>query len=292
MKRTILLLLLLVLLPLCGCLITEDIIPDTMTLTGPTSCYPPCLVTFDARGVTGGQYTFTIEGETITQASNTLVVRLENLPSLDEPLVATVRWTDGTDTQTAKWTIALKNSGPVAGRPTFNGLYSDQFHSLVQYWRYIVEFPEAYDPEGGHVYLVHAEIWSEEWDRPLAIFCPPYEGTNPPKPGAYHVKTSLEMVDEAFAFYGYWGEALAPVTNMFIAPMQGEPTYPKVSFCLNPVSPSPFTREYWPLKSLPAGDLVLRTTHEDEKGQQTKTESRIPIAPFSRCNVQTPSSVL
>jgi len=300
MKRTtaLILLLILVLLPLGGCLITDDIIPDALTLTGPISCYPPCQVTFEAKGVSGGQYTFAVEGKEETQASSTFNVRLKDLPSLSEPLVATVRWTNGTDTQTAEWTIALKNSSPVVGEPTFNGLYAYQFCSLVQYWRYTVESPDTHDAEGP-VHLVDVEVWSEEWGRHLAIFCPPHEGADT-KPGVYHVKKTdcSGMIDNAFVFYGYWEEAVSTETKKPIAPIQGELTYPSVSHCTDspgysvPANPSPFEMIHWPIRPVRAGVLVIKETWADEKDQRTIETFRIPIAAFERCSVQTPSSVL
>jgi len=297
MKRTILLLLLLILLPLGGCFITEDIIGDTLTLTGPSSCYPPCLVTLVATGVTGGQYTFEVEGKTYTGASDTLAVRLTDLPSLDEPLIATVRWSNGTDTQTATIAIALSNRCPVIGEPSFNGLYAYQFCSLVQYQRYVVESPDTYDPEGGPVYLVDVDLRSEEWGKKLAIFCPPHEGANT-KPGVYHVKTKLDMIDNAFVFYGYWEEAVDPSTKKPIAPIHSELTYPSVSHCTDspsyvvPSNPSPFEMIHWPTRPIRAGVLVIKQTWADEKDQRTVRTFRIPIAAFARCGVQSPSSVL
>ena len=275
MKQTILLtlLLLIALLPLGGCLPT-DTIGDTLVLAGPASCYPPCLVTLEARGITSGQYTFEVEGKTYTQASNTLAVRLNDLPSLDEPLVATVRWSNGTETQTSKLTIALNNRCPVIGEPTFNGLYANQFHSLVQFWRFIVESPDTYDPEGGPVYLVDVEIEAEEWGKKLAVFCPPYEGTEPPKPGNYHVKTPLDMIENAFVFYGYRKEVLAPITNLPIAPQQTEDTYPSVSFCVGAI-------QHWPLVPIKSGIITIKQTWADEKGQRSIRTFRIPIAPYS-----------
>ena len=279
------LILLLVLLPLGGCLF-DNIVGDTLTLTGPSICYPPCTVTLEAKGVAGGQFTFEVEGNTYTQASNTLTVRLTDLPSLDEPLIATVRWSSGTETQTSKLTISLSNRGPVIGEPTFNGLYASQFYSLVQSQRFIVEFPDTYDPEGGPVHLVDVDLRSVEWGKRLAIFCPPYEGTEPPKPENYHVKTSLSIIENAFAFYGYWREELDVVNNLPIAPKQGEWTYPRASWC-------PDAIEYWPLVPLPAGDLTLDVTFEDEKGQSSTRTFRIPIAPYAPCGgVQTGSACI
>ena len=160
MKRILILLILL--FALGGCMSPSI---DTLTLTGPDDCYPPCTVTLGARGVTGGQYTFEVEGTTYTQASGTLDVRLVDLPSLDEPLIVTVIWSNGVDTQAAERTIALRNSPPIIGEPEFIGVTNKEIivPGLGNATRYIVTFPSASDPEEGPVEMVNATVYTPHW---------------------------------------------------------------------------------------------------------------------------------
>jgi len=283
MKRTtaLILLLLLVLLPLGGCFITEDIIPDTLTLTAPDSVYPPCWIELVASGVTGGQYTFSVDGNTTTGSSASYTVMVRDLPSLTEPLIATVTWTDGLDTQVATASIALENIGPVIGLPQLNGVYAYTFSALSQARRVLVTFPNAYDPEGGPVKMVDASVYVEEWGRFLSIFCPPFEGVNPPKPDAYHVG----LIKNAFAFYTYWSADLQETTQLPLYPFgHSESTYQ--STCQN-------GKQHWPSTEIARGDVIITATFEDEQGQHTMESWTIPISPYSPCgSVQSPSSVL
>ena len=279
MKRLLLLILILSLGLLAGCFPTDT--AGTLTLSAPDSAYPPCSVKLIALGVIGGQYTFSVEGKTYTQTSNSLTVFIEALP-----LEVSVEWSDGGIPKTATATIWLANTGPIPGRLVLN--FITNLWTLHAKERYIVTYPNAYDPEGGPVKLIDAKV---EWGThgELAVFCPPYTGMNPPRPDVYHVRRmSGLMVENAFMFIQGWGEVLdtlgSPATMLpYSPPDWGVDGYPGAGTC----------GLKWPTDTRLGTDVTITTEWEDEMGATTVDVQTIPANPYIGCgSVQTCSAVL
>jgi len=274
-------------LTLGGCIFPDpipDSIQSTLSIIAPAEVHPPCKVKITADGIDGvGQYTFNIGGVEDTNSTPFRYADLVDLPSMDEPLIVTVTWTDGIDTQTATAVIALRNRGPVIGSPRFNGMYAYEFHAFDQARRVKVTFPDAYDPEGDTFNVTDATVHSVEWGKDLSIFCPPFIGVNPPKPDVYHVG----QTKNAFVFYTYWSSKLQVTTELPLYPFgHSESTYQSTSSCEGSI-------QYWPDTEIARGDVIITATFEDEKGGTTDGRWIIPISPYSPCGgVQSPSSVL
>jgi len=277
MKRLILLILILSLGLLAGCFPTDDV--GTLTLSVPDSAYPPATVTLVASGVIGGQFTFTVEGKTYTQTGNSLTVTVDELPC-----EVTVVWVGTNDSQTATETIWLRNIGPVPGRLVLN--FITNLWTLHARQRYIVTYPYAYDPEGGPIKLIAATI---EWGNhgKLAVFCPPYTGTIPPKPDVYHVRMpSGEMVYNAFMFIQGWGIHIEPISGLYYTPpsQSNIDNYPHATATCGP---------FWPTDTRQGTDVTITTKWEDEQGATTLDVQMIPANPYIGCgSVQTDSVCL
>ena len=189
------LLLLLVLTSLSGCLFDVQT-PENQLIVSvdPTSGYPPVDVAIVASGVTDGQYSFLVEGHTYTQGDGTKIVTIHSLPCEGE-----VIWErPGFVAQTATFLVTLDNEGPIIGTPRLNGL-EDLWYIHPRY-RYIVDFPGAYDPDGGPVTLVSVTVQASLKDVPDTVYCPPYEG-----PDVYHAKDrNGRMIENAFVFHSLW----------------------------------------------------------------------------------------
>ena len=164
----------------------------------PSSGYPPLDVTITADGVTEGQYTFVVEGHTSTQGSNIKRVTLHLLPCEGE-----VIWErPGYVTQRVTFRVTLDNESPIIGIPRLNGL-ADLWY-LHPRKRYIVDFPDARDPDGGPVTLVDVHVqnaWKLREDLGEdTVFCPPYEGQ-----GVYHAfDRNRRLIENAFVFHCTW----------------------------------------------------------------------------------------
>jgi hypothetical protein len=160
----------------------------------PTIGYPPVDVTIVASGVTDGQYSFLVEGHTYTQGDGTKIVTIHSLPCEGE-----VIWErPGYVAQTATFLVTLDNEGPIIGTPRLNGL-EDLWYIHPRY-RYIVDFPDAYDPDGGPVTLVDAHVKVALKLQEDTVFCPPYEG-----PGVYHAfDRNRRLIENAFVFHSTW----------------------------------------------------------------------------------------
>ena len=253
----------------------------TLVLRVPDSAYPPCEVTVVASGVIGGQFTFTIEGQTYTQTGNSLTVTINHLPC-----EVTVVWFDGSDSQTATETIWLRNVGPVIGNPVLN--FITNLWTIHPRARYIVTFPHAYDPEGGPITLVDARVQYVGYED-NTVFCPPFTGVNPPTIDEYHVRLDTgQMLQNAFLFFSMWfgpidtGTIASGATNLpYSPPDQGVSGYPGGGTCgLN-----------WPTGSRSGTNTIITATFEDEIGAKTTDSWAIPTNPYPGCGVQTPSAV-
>ena len=186
---------LLALLCVQGCLFDGVTEANLLTVVvNPSSGYPPLDITITCGGVVGGQYSYIVEGHTYTQGSNVKYVTLNLLPCEGE-----VIWErPGYVTQRAQFYVALDNEGPVIGVPRLNGL-EDLWYIHPRY-RYIVDFPDAYDPDGGPVTLVDAHVQVARKLQEDTVFCPPYEG-----PGVYHAfDRNRRLIENAFVFHSTW----------------------------------------------------------------------------------------
>ena len=196
---------LLALLALNGCLIDlgSGVTPtpgnELSVAVSPLSGYYPLNVTITISGVTEGQYSVIVEGHTYAQGSNILCVTIRHLPCEGE-----VIWErPGYATQRAQFYIALDNKGPVIGMIRFNGL--DDLWYLHPRYRYIVDAPDAYDPEGGPVTLVDAHVQVARKTEEDTVFCPPFVGVSPPKPDVYHAfDRNRRTIENAFVFHCTW----------------------------------------------------------------------------------------
>ena len=275
MKRKLLLMLMVLSLSLLGgCLIGGDII-GTLTLSVPDSAYPPCEVTLIARGVEGGQYTFSVEGNTYQQTNNILVVTVNTLP-----LEVSVVWINGSDSQTATETIWLRNVGPVIGRPVLNAITN--LWTIHPRKQYIVTFPYASDLEGGPVKLIDARVQYFGYED-NTVFCPPFTGTNPPGSDEYHVRMpNGALAQNAFMFFSMWFGPVETNTTLlpYSPPDWGVEGYPGGGTC----------GLKWPTGSRERTDTIITATFEDEMGATTTRSWDIPTNPYPGCGVQTPSS--
>ena len=280
MKRTILLFLILSLGLLAGCdwLLGEDV--GTLTLSVPDSIYPGDEVTIRAAGVVGGQFIFTVDGETYTPGSSTLTVTIEAVPC-----EVSVTWENGGVPQTVTKTIVLRNAKPVIGRPMLKGIANEW--TVQPRHRYMVTFPGTYDPEGGPVTLINVTVWHTGQQAYQAIFCPPYVGDGDPKPDLYRVRTGQGDIFNAFVFYGVWEQVLDTETPgwtlPFPPPSQSEDSYPGRGVTCPP---------FWPTKDVPAGVVIITATFEDEMGARAIRIDEIPVMHYYAPSCQTDSVCL
>jgi len=187
--------LLLALLALNACLFFPDTPSDQLIVAvDPSSGYPPLDVTITAGGVIGGQYSFVVEGHTYSSGSN-----IKHITILDLPCDGQVIWDNPGDAiQTVDFHISLENEGPIIGIPRLNGL--DDLWYIHPRSRYIVDFPDAHDPNNGAVTLVSVTVKASLKNVPDTVYCPPYEG-----PDVYHAKDGNgRMIENAFVFHSLW----------------------------------------------------------------------------------------
>jgi len=313
MKRLILVLLVLSLGLLAGCLPTSTV--GKLLLSVPNSVYPPCDVTVVASGVIGGQFTFTIEGKTYTQTGNSLTVTINHLPC-----EVTVVWISGSDSQTATETIGLANTGPVIGLPVLNAITN--LWTIQPRSKYIVTFPNAYDPQGGDVTLVNATVFHSGQQLENTVFCPPYLGMNPPKPDVYHVGRE----ENAFMFFSTWnggeptaywlatldymkGDRVQYGNRAYVCKKDVKATdgktpgsaknywedvgpigtisrlpYPPPSQTITGYPGRPTTcPPFWSRDYIPSGMTIITVTFKDELGATTTESWSIPTVVFPGC---------
>ena len=190
--------LLLALLALNACLFSDTApLPDNQftLVADPSSGYYPLPGTLTATELTGGQYSFTLEGHTYTQGSNIIPVTFSILPCEAE-----VVWErPGYETQMATCTIALDNEGPDPGQLVINGINNRWTIQAGQ--RHIITYPNALDREGGPATLVSVHIQASlKGSEEDTVFCPTYAG-----PDVYHVYDRNGMlIKNAFAFHSLW----------------------------------------------------------------------------------------
>jgi len=241
----------------------------------PASGYPPLDVTITASGVTEGQYTFTVEGHTYTQGSDTKRVTLHALPCEGE-----VIWErPGYVTQRAQFYIALDNKPPVVGRLRLNGL--DDLWYLHPRHRYIGDNPGTYDPEGGPVTLIEVHVQVARKSEEDTVFCPPYAG-----PGIYHaLDRNHRLIENAFVFHSTWtgpldapgvqtGSHVGGYTYLpFSPPGYGESGYP-FDACVE-----------WLKAHQQATETTITETWRDQDGGETTKSWTIPTGPDPGCNI-------
>jgi len=191
---------LLALLALNGCLIDlgGGVTPapgnELSVAVSPSSGYPPLDIAITGSGVTGGQYTFVVEGRTYTQGSS-----IKHVTILALPCDGQVVWErEGYAMQTVDFHVALENEGPIIGIPRLNGI--DNLWWIHPRSRYIVDFPDAYDPNNGAVTLISVTVKASLKNVPDTVYCPPYEG-----PDVYHAKDGNgRLIENAFVFHSLW----------------------------------------------------------------------------------------
>jgi len=256
---------------LFGCTLSTDPTTQLTLWATPESGYPPLEVTLTAEGPSGGWFVFTIAGETFLQTDGTLVETIEDLPCTVQ-----VVWTDGTKDSVATKVIGLDNRGPVGGRPVLGHIVNRWV--IIPRERYVVTFPDAYDPEGGPVTLVDVSVRTiGTVDEPNTVFCPPYVGENPPKPDVYHVLTGSGILENAFVFYSIWDGPLDVQTGSmglpFPPPDLSEMGYPGGAQCT----------QGWPRDARPIITTIITATFEDEVGARTTESWWIPTSPYPGC---------
>jgi len=275
---------LLALLFLSGCFPWETTTENQLSVAvSPSSGYYPLNVTITISGVTEGQYSVIVEGHTYTQGSNILCVTINHLPCEGE-----VIWErPGYATQRAQFYIALDNKGPVIGMIRLNGL--DDLWSLHPRYRYIVDAPDAYDPEGGPVTLVDAHVQVARKIEEDTIFCPPFVGVNPPKPDVYHAfDRNRRTIENAFVFHCTWTgpiDKLGVQTDShvggytylpFSPPGYGESGYPgQGTNC----------KIDWSRDRAPASMTTITETWRDQDGAETTESWVIPTGPDPGCRI-------
>lgn len=199
MKKLIVLMgLALILLSLNACIFSGGTSKDQNALVAtitPSSGYRPLEITIVAKnGVEGGQFKLEIEGKTKENSTGMFSVTVYESDS-----TGTLTWTKpGYANRTAIIEIGFNNEGPIIGTPRLNGLAD--LWTLHPRHRYIVDFPDAYDPEGGPVTLVDAHVQVARKQQEDTVFCPPYEG-----PGVYHAfDRNRRLIENAFVFHSTW----------------------------------------------------------------------------------------
>jgi len=170
--------------------------PDVLAVTiTPSSGYRPLAVTIVAKNaVEGGQFKLELEGKTKENSTGVFKVTVYESDS-----TGTLTWSKpGYASRQARIEIGFENEGPIIGRLRLNGL--DDLWYLHPRYRYIVDFPDAYDPEGGLVTLVAAHVQVARKLQEDTVFCPPYEG-----PGVYHAfDRNRRLIENAFVFHSTW----------------------------------------------------------------------------------------
>jgi len=273
--------LLLALLCVQGCLFDGVTEANLLTVVvNPSSGYPPLDITITCGGVVGGQYSYIVEGHTYTQGSNVKHVTLHLLPCEGE-----VVWErPGYVTLRAQFYVALDNEGPVIGVPRLNGL-EDLWYIHPRY-RYIVDFPDAYDPDGGPVTLVDAHVQvARKGIVEDTVFCPPYTGIHPPIPDVYHaLDRNHRLIENAFVFSSTWtgmldlaGVQTESHTGGYTGLPFSPPGYGESGYPFN-------TCSEWPKVSQPATTTLLTATFQDVDGAETTESWTIPTGPDPGCN--------
>jgi len=290
---------LLALLALNGCLIDlggGGVTPapgnELSVALSPSSGYYPLDVTITIGGVAEGQYSVIVEGHTYTQGSNIFCVTIKHLPCEGEVIWERL----GYATQRAQFWIGLDNEGPVIGLIRLNGL--DDLWYLHPRTRYIVDAPDAYDPEGGPVTLVdvHVQVARKtviEDDLVILIedtvFCPPFVGVNPPKPDVYHAfDRNRRTIENAFVFHCTWtgpldmagvqtDSHLGGYTYLpFSPPGYGESGYPGNGHNCS---------VDWSRDRASASMTTITETWRDQDGAETTESWVIPTGPDPGCNI-------
>jgi len=272
MKRIALFVLL---VALSGALLTGCLTPVVQQSLGleatPGAGYPPLEITLTATGQSGGSYTFQFEGQTYTQPSPVLVTWIDELPC-----TVSVTWEGTGGPLSASVTIGLVNQGPVIGLPVLNGVKN--LWTIHPRAKYIVTFPDAYDPEGGAVTLIDVLVYHMGQEELNTVFCPPYTGTQPPRPDLYRVRTSQGDIENAFVFFSTWCAPLDEVCNLpFLPPGQGASGYPGGVTCDDQ------PEFLWQPGPIPGGMTLISATFEDEQKAQTTEQWLIPTMPYPGC---------
>jgi len=105
---------------------------------------------------------------------------------------------EGYAMQTVDFHVALENEGPIIGIPRLNGI--DNLWWIHPRSRYIVDFPDAHDPNNGPVTLVSVTVKASLKNVPDTVYCPPYAG-----PDVYHAKDGNgRLIPNAFVFHSLW----------------------------------------------------------------------------------------
>ena len=254
---------------LAGCFPTDV---GTLVLNAPESSYPGREVTLTAVGVVGGQFTFNVEGKTVTGTSTEYRFSPSSLPC-----DVAVMWDGGGVPQTATKTIYLENEGPVIGLPLLDGKRDNW--TIQPKARVVVTFPDAYDPEGGPVTLIYATVYHTGQEAYQAVFCPPYVGDGTAKPSLYRVRTGQGDLFNAFVFHSIWEEILDKETcgwNLPITPpSKTEDGYPGGRGATCP--------PLWPREDIPAGMTIITATFVDEVGASTTESWSIPTTWYYGC---------
>jgi len=281
--------LLLALLALNGCLIDlgSGVTPtpgnELSVAVSPLSGYYPLNVTITISGVTEGQYSVIVEGHTYAQGSNILCVTIRHLPCEGE-----VIWErPGYATQRAQFYIALDNKGPVIGMIRLNGL--DDLWSLHPRYRYIVDAPDAYDPEGGPVTLVDAHVQVARKTEEDTVFCPPFVGVSPPKPDVYHAfDRNRRTIENAFVFHCTW---TGPIDKLGVQTDSHVGGYTYLPFSPPGYAESGYPGQGtnckidWSRDRAPASMTTITETWRDQDGAETTESWVIPTGPDPGCNI-------
>jgi len=191
---------------LLGCTIW-DVTPENglTVVVDPSSGYPPLDITITANGVTGGQYSYIVEGHTYTQGSNIKHVTLHLLPCEGE-----VIWErSGYVTQRAQFDVTLDNESPNPGQLVIDGI-RDKWN-LQTGVRHIISFPDARDPEGGPVTLIDVQVRASLKLEDDTVFSPPYSGV-----GVYHARDrNGRMLENAFIIHSLWTGPIDAAFNVY-----------------------------------------------------------------------------
>jgi len=127
-------------------------------------------------------------------------------------------------------------------------------------------------------------IDQDEHGRYNTVFCPPYAGETPPKPGVYHAQdtTLSEIVDNAFIFFSMWSSDLGPANLPWCPTSRWMRGY---NALWTDWTPGSYINSFWPNVIIRDITTIITVTFEDELGATTTESFEIDTQDYEPCYV-------